>query len=251
MTDDQAALSRFPGVARLFPLPQLVFFPQVVQGLHIYEPRYRRLTADALAGDQLIALVSLREEFGPEEDVPPIENVACLGRVTHHELMPDGRYNLRLRGVARLRLGEELDTDKPYRVARAEVVPDIVPADLKRLTALRRQLRDAVLPRFEPSGAAHRHLRELFRGDMPLGVLCDMLAYALPLDHELKTTLLGEPHVQLRADLLAQALQLAGGGDEAEELEELAPDQSPTSWVAAKDADGFAGRKFPPDFSPN
>src|SRR4051794_5768632 len=41
MNEDQAALSGFSGLARLFPLPNLVLFPHVVQGLHVFEPRYR------------------------------------------------------------------------------------------------------------------------------------------------------------------------------------------------------------------
>ena len=218
MTDDQAALARFSGTARLFPLPNLVFFPQVVQALHIFEPRYRRMMADALDGDQLITLVALQDDADFDaDDPPPVEPVGCLGRITHHEKLPDGRYNLRLRGIARVRLVEELPTDKPYRLARAEPLADVIPAELKRLTALRRKLAEAVLPRFEPSGPAHQHLAELFQGEMPLGVLCDMLAYALPLDQELKQTLLGEPHVTLRADLLMHALRQAGGADDDED----------------------------------
>ena len=53
MNDDQHALANFAGTARLFPLPNLVLFPHVVQPLHVFEPRYRQLTADALAGDRL------------------------------------------------------------------------------------------------------------------------------------------------------------------------------------------------------
>src|SRR5438874_455851 len=148
MSDDHAALAAFGGVARLFPLPNLVFFPQVVQGLHIFEPRYRQMTADALADDGLLALVLPREEDGDRPDLAPI---GCLGRIVHHERLPDGRYNLRLRGVARVRLVEELETTKLYRSARVTVVTD-GPPPVAELAALRRQLAEAVLPRFEPAG---------------------------------------------------------------------------------------------------
>ena len=73
MTDDQAALANFKGVARLFPLPNLVLFPQVVQGLHVFEPRYRQLMADALADDKLISLVLLQ----------PVAKVYQAGRMKH------------------------------------------------------------------------------------------------------------------------------------------------------------------------
>ncbi|MFM8272901.1 MAG: LON peptidase substrate-binding domain-containing protein, partial [Gemmata sp.] len=57
MTED--CLRDFAGTVRLFPLPNLVVFPHVVQGLHVFEPRYRRMTADALAGDRLIGMALL------------------------------------------------------------------------------------------------------------------------------------------------------------------------------------------------
>ncbi len=46
-------LKGFSGRVRLFPLPGVAVFPHVVAPLHIFEPRYRRMTADALDGDRL------------------------------------------------------------------------------------------------------------------------------------------------------------------------------------------------------
>src|SRR5262249_22562147 len=108
----------FAGTARLFPLPNLVLFPQIVQGLHIFEARYRQLMADALSTDQLITLALLKPGWEADYDgTPAVEPVACLGRVTWHEKLPDGRYNLRLRGLARVQLLGEIPTNRPYRVA--------------------------------------------------------------------------------------------------------------------------------------
>src|SRR5262249_30206454 len=113
MSDDLASLEGFGGEARLFPLPNLVLFPAVVQPLHIFEPRYRTLMADALAGDRLMALALLRP--GWEEDYhqsPPVHSVVCLGKIFKEQLLPDGRYNLLLYGLARARILDELQTDK-------------------------------------------------------------------------------------------------------------------------------------------
>jgi Lon protease-like protein len=224
MSDDHAALAAFGGVARLFPLPNLVLFPQVVQGLHIFEPRYRRMTADALADDQLIALVLLRPGWEDAEDRPEVERVACLARIIHHEQLPDGRYNLRVRGIGRILIEEEVPADFPYRLARGAPMPDVVPAEIQRLKTLRKDLADAVLPRFEAGGSARQQLDDLFGGDTPLGPLCDTLAYALPIPVELKQQILAEPHVDTRAEILTHALR---GVKSAED------------------------RKFPPDFSKN
>jgi len=228
MSDDAAYLANFDGVTRLFPLAGLVFFPSVVQGLHIFEPRYRQMFEDAIADDQLVTIVLLKDGVDqPYLDEPEIEATACLGRITHYERLSDGKLNLRLKGISRLRLTEEVPTDKLYRLARAEPLPDVVPADFQLLTGLRKRLAEAVLPRFEPSGPAFQHLTELFAGDTPLGSLSDMLTFALPLETDLKQLLLSEAHVHARAELLTQALLLT------------APTPS-----AGK-------RKFPPDFSSN
>lgn len=180
--------------------------------------------ADTLAGDMLFSLVLLKPGWEPAyDDRPPIESVACLGRVAWHEQLPDGRFNLRLRSLSRVRLLHEVETDKPYRLARAELLPDEAPAELPRLTALRRDLAGVVLPRFTDAQAG-RQLRDLFDGDMPLGQVCDVLTYALPFPLELKQRLLAEPRVERRAITLTQALG------------------NPTL---------HAPRKFPADFSDN
>jgi uncharacterized protein len=222
--NDPTTLADFKGTVRLFPLPNLVLFPQVVQGLHIFEPRYRQLMADALSTDQLITLVLLKPGWEENYDgTPAIEPVACLGRVTWHEQLPDGRYNLRLRGAARVQILEEIPTNRLYRIARAGLIPDLAPPDLDTLREHRRSLAEVVLPRFD-DGPARRQLQELFDGEMPLGQVCDVLAYALPLPMEIKQSLLAEPHADRRVLAIVDALRAS----------------------AAR-----ADRKFPPEFSPN
>src|SRR5438067_9110869 len=105
MSEDISPLSDFAGSARLFPLPNLVLFSHVMQPLHVFEPRYRQMTADALAADRLIALALLKPGWEPDyEGRPDLFEVACLGRVVAEQRLEDGRYNILLRGLARIRL---------------------------------------------------------------------------------------------------------------------------------------------------
>ena len=202
-------LEGFDGVARLFPLPNLVLFPGIDQCLHVFEYRYRQLAADALAGDGRIALALLSPDWEELYDArPAIEPVACLGRVVAHEKLEDGRYNLRLRGLARVRIESELDTpEKMYRMARCAVLDDVPPDGLTEATESRGQLQAAVLSRFDAGGQAHQQLRGLFDSEAPLGHVCDQLAYGLPLPVELKQQLLAEPSVRIRAEILTHALR--------------------------------------------
>ena len=206
---NEDALRDFSGTAKLFPLPNLVLFPHVIQGLHVFEPRYRQMTADALAGDGLIAIVMLTPNENEFTDRPAIEAVACLGEITGHEELPDGRYNLRLRGLSRARIVEEVPTGRLYRAARVELLRDDAPLDFAQLTQLRHDLADAVLPRFAEGSPARQQLQELFDGDMPLGHVCDVLSYALPLAPEAKQALLAEPNVERRAAAIADALRVS------------------------------------------
>ena len=229
MNDDQWALTNFQSRARLFPLPNLVLFPHVVQPLHVFEPRYRQMTADALGGDRLITLALLKPGWEDAGTKPPdLHPVACLGRVVADQLLPDGRYNLLLRGLSRARIVEEVDSGKMYRSARVELLADQAPplADAK---VLRLKLSDVVLPRFAATGPALEQLRELFQGELPLGALCDILSFALPVSLDYKQALLEEVEVDKRVSLLFDALEATPAA----------------KTVASGD------RKFPPDFSPN
>ena len=108
----------------LFPLPTVVLFPNVYLPLHIFEPRYRQMVTDALAGDRMIGMVLLQPGYEAEyHGTPEIYEVGCAGVITHVERLADGRFNIVLRGVERFRiLGEERPGEKVlYR--RALVAP--------------------------------------------------------------------------------------------------------------------------------
>src|SRR5205814_75699 len=161
MNDDQWALSNFKSPARLFPLPNLVLFPSVIQPLHVFEPRYRQMTADALDDDRLLALVLLKP--GWEEDYhlrPPVHPVACLGAITDEERLADGRYNLLLHGLRRVRIAEELPPARPYRVARVGLLED-VPAAAGPECRLRDELAGRVPAWFAGHGAALGQAQQL------------------------------------------------------------------------------------------
>jgi Lon protease-like protein len=228
MSEDPLSLTDFSGVARLFPLPNLVLFPSVVQPLHIFEPRYRQMMADALAGDRLLAIVLLRD--GWEEDYqlqPAIHPVGCVGRIHKEQRLADGRYNLLLHGLARARLVEELPTEKLYRSARVELLEDVVPADPARAMQLRRELGQHLPACFESHGGSVDQVHKLLDGPLSLGAVCDIFAFALPLAPELKQTLLEELDVARRVGQLLSA------------VEALSPGPGPSA------------RSFPPPFSEN
>jgi hypothetical protein len=72
MTDPEFAadLTGFSGQAPLFPLPNVVLFPHVALPLHIFEPRYRDMVADALASDRMIGMVDRIQGKGGAVETP-------------------------------------------------------------------------------------------------------------------------------------------------------------------------------------
>ena len=230
MSGEPSPLDDFSGLARLFPLPNLVLFPYVLQPLHIFEPRYRELMADALHDDRLIALATLKPGWEEEyHNNPPIYPVLCVGRIVKEERLPDGRYNLLLHGLSRARIVEEVRTGKLYRAARVEVLEEVpvVPAGLEQ--DLRRKLGEYINAWFAAQSAALAQLRKLLDSSLNLGTLCDIFSFSLNMEIELKQQLLEEVEVERRVRQL---------------LDFLGP-RVPTKLI------GEQTRRFPPDFSSN
>ena len=127
MMDQELDLRDFANVSRLFPLPNFVMFPHVILPLHIFEPRYRQMTEDALAADNLITMIQISPPPRGEHwtEPVPLEQVGCLGRIVQHERLADGRFNLLLLGLKRVRLRKEIPSGKLYRTAEVEILEDL------------------------------------------------------------------------------------------------------------------------------
>jgi uncharacterized protein len=117
-----------PPIIPLFPLPNVVLFPGVFLPLHVFEPRYRAMTRDALSGDRIIGMTLLRPGFEPDYDGrPPIYPVGCAGVISHSDRLADGRYNIVLHGLSKFRIVEEM-ADGEYRRARIEPIAEVTDA---------------------------------------------------------------------------------------------------------------------------
>lgn len=199
---------QFSGKARLFPLPNLVMFPHVLQPLHIFEPRYRALLADALASDQLIAMTLLAPGWENDyEGRPAMYPVGCLTRIASHQKQPDDRSNVLLLGLCRVRVVRELAPGHAFREAEVALLPDAYPsagaAERVRLQHdLVRAFQDA-LPQLDVS----EQLEQLLGSNLPLGVLTDIVGYSMDLNPAEKEALLAEPNVDRRAAALLAHLQ--------------------------------------------
>ena len=201
----------------LFPLPNVVLFPNVCLPLHIFEPRYREMVANTLDGDRIIGMVLLRPGWeGEYEGRPAIYQVGCAGLITHAERTEDGRYNLVLRGLERFRILAE-NHDRSYRRAAIEPLHERA-LSVDDRTAVRRcrekletMLSPAVLgdPRDLRGGTARAKAAD---AKIPTAMsdedLINALAQYLDLEPLEKQALLEQPSLMTRATSLVELLEM-------------------------------------------
>jgi uncharacterized protein len=126
-----------PAMIPIFPLESPTLFPNGTFPLHIFEPRYRAMIADALKGNRIIGMVMLQPGHESEyEGRPPIFPIGCAGLITDYEQLPDGRYNIVLGGLVKFRVTGE-DNSRPYRLARVETIAEVL--DDRGTEALRQE----------------------------------------------------------------------------------------------------------------
>jgi len=210
----------------LFPLPDVVFFPETVLPLHVFEPRYRRLVADCLAGDRWLAVVMLRPGWEKDyEGQPPVHSVAGAGEIIQAEALPDGRYNILLDGRARVRLlAEEPADGRPYRVARAERIRETPPpTGDPGFTERLQELRAAHAQLLLALGQSHADVvGRLTVAGAPPGAVIDRIVAAVVPDAAVRQRVLETLDVVERLELatgaLSELLGMVSGreGDEDE-----------------------------------
>ncbi len=200
-------LETFSGRLPLFPLPNVVHFPCTLLPLHIFEPRYRQMVADAASSEGCIGMVLLKPGWEPSYHLnPAVHATACLGKMVETTKLPDGRYNIVLCGVRRVRI-LDIVSDRPYRTARVSLL-DEMPIDGQEVDA--KALRDRLLVLAEtvpPALLRHKKLPCALRKlDAPLGCCCDLMADSLNLPVDAKQELLEELEPFARARKLIRAV---------------------------------------------
>jgi uncharacterized protein len=204
----------------LFPLPNVVLFPNVFLPLHIFEARYRDMIADAVATDRMIGMVLLRPGWERDYDGrPPVYRVGCSGVVTHIERLPDGRYNLVLRGLERFRIVEEND-ERSYRRAVIEPLRECAVSEDDRMVIRRQRskLESMLSPAVDKAGGFPKLQAGQSPGSrtpdstMPSAMsdedLVNALAQYLDFEPLEKQALLEKPGLRPRVESLVELLEM-------------------------------------------
>jgi Lon protease-like protein len=205
-----------PARIPLFPLTGAILFPRAQLPLHIFEPRYRDMVRDALAGQGRIGMI----QPSGEDEPPSLFHVGCIGEIVGAEELDDGRFNIILQGSSRFRLIAERDLGTAYRQADVDLAAfdDSEPEPL------------ALLQRAEVEREARRFGDALGLavdwaavGQLDDEMLVNAIAQVAPFDPGAKQALLEEPTLAGRADLVVQLMQFQrlspGGADVGQTLQ--------------------------------
>jgi hypothetical protein len=207
-----------PTFIPIFPLPNVVLFPEVPLPLYIFEPRYREMVRDALAGSRVIGMTLLRSNWESEyAGAPEIYRVGCAGRIVDATPLPDGTFSILLAGLREFELVSE-QRERAYRQATVtwrDPVPEEPLPD-----GLRRDLMRAVEHHVGEDGRALTSELDDEEGAIGDTVLVNFLAFWLELSPVEKQALL-EASGHGRATRLLEILEFqrhvtgSGQGDAA------------------------------------
>ena len=112
-----AAQTTLPESIPIFPLEDVMLFPEMSVPLHIFEPRYKAMIADALKGNRIVGMVLLRPGYEKDYDrSPSVFQIGCAGVINEVEQLPNGEYNITLGALTKYRITRE-EASRPYRIA--------------------------------------------------------------------------------------------------------------------------------------
>ena len=202
--------SQQEGIIPLFPLPSTVFYPGTPLPLHIFEPRYRQMTFDALEGERKIGMVLLKPDWEASYfGRPKIFSIGCVGSIEKEIRHPDGKYNFTLVGLRRFRILKEVD-GKPYRRAEVDLLEE---QNEQGIGEEPNATRDGLVERYRefisliPENSSLKQEPDWNLGDQ-LSQFVDRFAYRLDLSLEQKQTFLEEQDVIHRAEFLHSFLKM-------------------------------------------
>lgn len=193
----------------LFPLHQVVLFPHAVAPLRVFEPRYRQMVDDAMAGDKLLAMATFAGDRWKREyhGRPPLRPAVCVGQIVQEVHEAEGRSIIILQGLCRARIAFELPAheNRLYREAMLEPIEEA--ADDRSLAHFRETFADALeskpLCDFRHAAALAEHLRE---PDLPAAAVLEMVTISFVDELESRYRLLAEPDPESRARILSREL---------------------------------------------
>lgn len=188
---------------RIFPLSEVVLFPDTLLSLHVFEPRYRQLLADSLDDDRVIGMVLVKDPNA--EPVPSVYGVGCAGSIVEHKPFADGRSLVVLKGTVKFRIRREVESGKAYRLVEAQALYE-GPPPMEQVRGWRDELHECVRNLVRAASGEEESVKRLF-DEVDLLSMTNSLSANLPLDVLEKQSLLECPTMEERERRLTEFLR--------------------------------------------
>jgi Lon protease-like protein len=188
-------------------LPNLIFFPQALLPLHIFEPRYRQMLRDVLASNRLFAVAGLDPNrlHDPKQFEPPYR-IASVGIVRACQKNDNGTSNLLLQGLCRVEILQIVGED-PYRRIQVRALSSIDGDPDDENSRLRSDLLRLLTIRRKQGAATSAEMTEFLRSVEDPETFVDLAAFGLCEDAPFKQRLLETLDVHRRLRLFKSYLQ--------------------------------------------
>ena len=189
----------------LFPLPQVVFFPNTLLRLHVFEPRYVQLLQDCMKKDRMMAIPRLRPMVGDDTGLPPLYEVAGMGFIIHCKELPDDRYDIVLLGLGRIRIQTEQQSERLYRVAQAELLDDVLPQEQvweRKQRDIKMMLSQVIMCNSDLSGI----FKPLLEKDTSIFQFVNTLAHLLHRDADIRQKYIEEDGIMSKLQMVEDAV---------------------------------------------
>jgi Lon protease-like protein len=119
----------------VFPLPNVILFPEAEVPLYVFEPRYQKMLTDCRAGGKFLAVSLFKKGWENRQEPIPSHEIVGVGFLRAVFENADGTAYILLRGVGRAQIVRYLQME-PYRIAKIQYLPDEIqnPKELARLS---------------------------------------------------------------------------------------------------------------------
>ena len=192
-------LDNFSGIVPIFPLSSVVFFPNTLLPLHIFEPRYKQMIEDTMKSEKIIAMALLKPGWEKEYyGSPEIYGIAGIGRIVSSEYLENGRSNIVLYGLKRVKILEEI-SEKPYRTAKITIIES---NNSEKDKLLKDKLCHLISTWNEMLGEKEKKHKIKVNTVLPLHNLTDVLSSVLLTNIYEKQAMLEEINTEKRAEKL-------------------------------------------------
>ena len=199
-----AGAAAIPGILPVLPLKETVVFPHSGAPLAIGQERSITLVDDVVAGDRLLALVTVRDPEVQHPGLVDLHTVGTAAVVQKLVKVPDGTLRLLVQGLERIRVGAPVQ-EEPYLVAAVEPAPDVV-VESRELEALTRNVQSLFGRIIGLAPYLPEELQLAVGNSDDPGALCDLVASSLRLKTEEKQELLELMDVGARLRRTARVL---------------------------------------------